>query len=206
MKYFIWLMLIVVGCSQVISRRDVDKPVVHTIEVDPVEVTAPKKVVEVKTPLLKPNTNFRAYVPKKGQMAIPQDYITYIPRVQNFFSLLVNDKTILDGKSFEFTSDSADQIRNKIMSGFDIEMRIYNPKWYNPWTKAIAYHDNWTLNFNVKRLSRTDCEVIGTMAHESFHALDYIHGNDLKVSSEDLASLPYWAGEKAVELCKAGKI
>jgi hypothetical protein len=165
-----------------------EEVVVHTPEV----TITPRGQIKL-TPALKYTVNVAGYD-------------KYVSRVEKFFSLLVNDKSILDGRTFQFTTDTPDQIRSKIMGGFDVKIVSFMPKWYNAlkWKYTVAYHDDWTIYLNSKKLVRSECEIVNTIAHESTHAWSYGHGDDSPWNKE--ASFPYWAGNKAEEMCKAGMI
>lgn len=133
-------------------------------------------------------------------------YEKHIPRVKKYFELLVNDKTILDSHKFQYNTDSADTIREKIARGFDVKVQAFTPNLFNAakWWNTIAYHDDWTIYINTKKMRRPDCAVINTIAHESTHAWGYGHGSDSPIGKSE--SFPYWAGNNAEELCLAGKI
>lgn len=129
-----------------------------------------------------------------------------VGRVHKFFELLVNDKTILDGKTFKFSEDSPDMIRSKIMEGFDVKIVAYKPTVLQSlqWKYSVAYHDDWTIYLNTKNLGMSECSIVNTLAHESTHAWGYSHGDDSPVGKKE--TFPYWIGDKAEELCMKGTI
>lgn len=195
MKHLILVLLMIVGCTLM-------TPVKHKTEVTPQD-NEPEEVIvskPVELPPLKlvPNTKYRVTNPTK--------YAALLPRVQKFWDLAVNEKSLLDGVKFNMTRDTAEQIRQKIVGGFDIEVKTYTTKW--AFSDVVAYHDDWHIYFNTRKIDkpyRNDCAVINTFVHESLHGLSYAHSSGTPNASDRL-TVPYWMGEKAEELCKAGLI
>lgn len=212
MKNVFFVLLLAVGCSIANKPRPVEptpapKPTVGDVVFETMKPEALPHPTVVLTPVEVTSTGVMVLRPAvKYSVVGLEHYKKYIPRVEKFFQLLVNDKSILDGKVFDYNTDSADTIRAKIMRGFDVTIQPFTPPWYlkPKWRKTIAYHEDWTIYLHSSRLNRPDCDIIDTIAHESTHAWGYGHGDDSSVG-KDLA-FPYWAGELARTYCLAGKI
>lgn len=197
MRNALLVLALIVGCTAIHKGPVKQVPVVdEVLNPEPIAVITPNVEVTPRGQLkLVPAVKYRVAV---------NGYDKYIPRVEKFFNLLVNDKALLDGRKFSYTTDDVDTIRKKIMEGFDVKIVSFRPKWYTAlkWKYTIAYHDDWVIYLNSQKLNRPECEIINTLAHESTHAWGYGHGDDSPWNKE--ASFPYWVGNKAEELCLAG--
>jgi hypothetical protein len=201
MKNFLIVTALAIGCTMMNKPTTKQTPVAT-------EVLKPTEEITVHTPevTITPRGQIKLTPALKYTVMIA-GYDKYIPRVEKFFSILVNDNSVLDGRTFDYTKDSPDQIRKKILEGFDVKLVAFKPRWFDSlrWRKTIAYHEDWVIHFNSNKLvGRDDCSVINTLAHESTHAWGYGHGSDSPWNKD--ASFPYWVGNKAEEMCKEGLI
>lgn len=204
MKNIMFIAILAVGCA--VMNRPSPRTVVEeapkateVLKPEPLpSVSVEIEPIVVTNGVLKPDLKYSA--------ADLPAYEKYIPRVKKFFELMVNDKSILDGQVFEETTDTPDQIRSKIMGGLDIKIKGFRPKWYNElkWMYTIAYHEDWVIYINTKKTNRTDCAILNTLTHESTHGWSYSHRDDSPFGKEK--TFPFWVGNKAEELCLAGKI
>lgn len=203
MKHIVLTLILIAGCTALRHSDptpELPLPVPSTVgEVKPPEVVVPQAT--------KPNIKFR--LTASADFAPPKEYLEYAERARKFYELVVTDKTILGDKKFTYTTDNADQIRAKIMQGFDIEMKLYYPsRWKFGKSNVIAYHEDWVLYFNalkVKARAGNPCEIVDTIVHEGLHGLSFQHGEGYPTKADD-DSVPYWLGSKAEEYCLAGKI
>lgn len=208
MKQFILAALILGGCAALQNppaRRPVEvlTPVVESRP----EVSKPVEIVEHVRPVV-PGVEVNIPVAKATRFVLeaPLTYSAYIPRVEKFFQLALTDSSVLNKSKFDFSDATPDSLRESIRKGFDVTIKTYRPSIWKggKWSSVIGYHSAGTIYLNDYYVNRSDCEVINTLVHEASHRMGYSHGSNSPDGKD--GSVPYWIGDRAEELCKAGKI
>lgn len=75
-----------------------------------------------------------------------------------------------------------------------IKLFTYRPFW--PYSKAIAYYKNNTINFNIYKLYKLSVkEIAATLVHEKMHQLGFSHGSNRITKDKLIYSVPYFASE-----------
>ena len=79
-----------------------------------------------------------------------------------------------------------------------INVFTYNSK--NPWSKVVAYYEQGSINFNIRKLHQLDCvDIAGTLIHELCHHVGINHGEgkfrNYKTKDKSLYSVPYYISD-----------
>lgn len=130
--------------------------------------------------------------------------LTYVAETIKVATCVLNNqdfqKEISEISSFDYTTDSGEQVLLKIKSGKIAQVGTY--KSFNPWSAAIAYSSGGYIYYNTRKNPREMKYMVNTLTHEYLHVIGYGHGDNYSEGKDN--SAPYLIGtrsEKFVEVC-----
>jgi hypothetical protein len=134
-----------------------------------------------------------------------EDLKDEVQNAEIFFKKITLEDDLFMTK-FQNTHLAGDNIAATILASPDYTVKVSTYGWAKDrFSAAIAYYTKSEgIKLNRYKLKRNPCSIVGTLVHEYMHHLGFSHGDNYAKGKE--FSVPYWMGNKAVKMCKEGRL